>query len=226
LPHSSNKGIPVRIPKNCLPANMSESEVNELFASCLPRLKKAVRSMLSNEQDSEDALQDALLLAYRKLDQFEGRSSFLTWLYSIVRNTSRVHYRKNLARQTISVEPQDAEQAPLPQKQEFVETRPSPEEICIQKERSEILRRTTRKMPARYRAAIYYFHLEGLGEQETARRLQISESALKSQLHRSRRMLTSRMRRLYVYEVPRAPISRHFAYHPSAECAQAVSVES
>lgn len=224
LPHSTNKGIPLRIPKDRLPANMSEAEVNELFALCLPRLKKAARTMLGNEQDSEDALQDALLLAYRKLDQFEGRSSFLTWLHSIVRNTSRVHYRKNTARQTISIEPQDSDQAPMTQKQEFVETGPSPEEICIQKERSEILRRTARKMPARYRPAIRYFHLEGLGEQETARRLHVTESALKSQLHRSRRMLTARIRRLYVSEGPGAPICRQFPHHLPAECGRAVSI--
>jgi RNA polymerase sigma-70 factor (ECF subfamily) len=204
---------------------MSASEVNELFASCLPRLKKAARTMLSNEQDSEDALQDALLLAYRKLDQFEGRSSFLTWLHSIVRNTSRVHYRKNIARQMVSIEPQDADRVPLTAKQEFVETRPSPEEICIQKERSEILRRTTRRMPPRYRPAIQFFHLEGLGEQETARRLRISESALKSQLHRSRRILTSRIRRVYVSELSRAAISHHLTQHLSSECGQAVSME-
>jgi RNA polymerase sigma-70 factor, ECF subfamily len=181
--------------------------------------------MLNNEQDSEDALQDALLLAYRKLDQFEGRSSFLTWLHSIVRNTSRVHYRKNLARQTVSIEPHDAEQAPLAHKQELVETRPSPEEICIQKERSEILRRTTRRMPAKYRPAIHYFHLEGLGEQETARRLHITESALKSQLHRSRRMLTSRMRRLYGSDLSRSPMCRQFA-HLSGEHGRAMSLEN
>jgi RNA polymerase sigma-70 factor (ECF subfamily) len=226
LPQSTNQAIPVRIPKDCLPANMSEAEVNELFASCLPRLKKAVRTMLSNEQDSEDALQDALLLAYRKLDQFEGRSSFLTWLHSIVRNTSRVHYRRNVARQTISIEPQDADQALLTQKQEFVETGPSPEEICIQKERSEILRRTARKMPARYRPAIHYFHLEGLGEQETARRLQITESAVKSQLHRSRRILTARIRRLYVSRVAGGRICQPLAHHLSGECGRVVNMGS
>ena len=172
--------------------------------------------MLKNEQDSEDALQDALLLAYRKLDQFEGRSSFSTWLHSIVRNTSRSHHRKNVARQTISIEQEDAEQAPLMLKPEFLEARPSPEEICIQREHSEILRRTARKLPARYRPGFHYFHLEGLGEQETARRLQISEGALKSQLHRSRRMLKARIRRVYLSKVPHSTICRRFPNHISA----------
>ncbi len=196
MPQSSNRSMPGR-GSTRLPINMTETEINDLFAACLPRLKKGARRMLRNQQDSEDALQDALLLAHRKLDQFEGRSSFLTWLYSIVRNTSRVHYRKANSHHTISIEPQVFDQGPLLHKDEFVEQRPSPEELCIQKERSEILRRTARTIPARYRPAIQYFHLEGLGEEETAQRLRLTSSALKSQLHRSRRLLTSRIQRAY-----------------------------
>ncbi len=178
----------------CLPIHMSEAEINDLFAACLPKLKKATRKMLGNPQDCEDALQEGLLLAFRKLHQFEGRSSFSTWLHSIVRNTSRSHYRKTAGRQTVSLESDISDTAESFPKPGLAETRPSPEEICIQNERSEILRRTARTMPARYRPAIQHFHIEGLGEEETARRLHMTVSALKSQLHRSRRVLILRMR--------------------------------
>jgi len=50
---------------------VSEEQINELFASCLPRLRKASRKMLANQQDCNDALQDGLLLAFRKLHQFD-----------------------------------------------------------------------------------------------------------------------------------------------------------
>ncbi len=42
--------------------------------------------MLGSIQDSEDALQDTLLAAWRGLDGFEGRSSMRTWLYRIATN--------------------------------------------------------------------------------------------------------------------------------------------
>jgi RNA polymerase sigma-70 factor, ECF subfamily len=177
---------------------MTDAEINELFASCLPRLKKAARKMLANQQDSEDALQDGLLLAYRKLHQFEGRSSFSTWLYSIVRNTSKMHYRKHASHQTIPLETEFADENPHSPEAELAGSRPSPEELCIQNEQSEILRRATQEIPAKYHPAIQYFHLEGLGEEETARRLHITQSALKSQLHRSRRMLVTRIRKSYL----------------------------
>ena len=42
--------------------------------------------MLGSFQDAEDALQDALLAAWRGLDRFEGRASLRTWLYKIATN--------------------------------------------------------------------------------------------------------------------------------------------
>src|SRR4051794_41677964 len=43
--------------------------------------------MLGSAQDAEDALQDALLRAWRALPKFEGRSSLRSWLYTIATNT-------------------------------------------------------------------------------------------------------------------------------------------
>src|SRR6188508_3239349 len=44
--------------------------------------------MLGSVHDAEDALQDALLRAWRALAKFEGRSSLRSWLYTIATNTS------------------------------------------------------------------------------------------------------------------------------------------
>jgi RNA polymerase sigma factor (sigma-70 family) len=46
------------------------------------------RRILRSSQDAEDALQEALLRAWRALPSFEGRSSLRSWLYRIVTNTS------------------------------------------------------------------------------------------------------------------------------------------
>ena len=47
------------------------------------RLYRIIRSILGSDSDVEDVLQEAYLKAYGHLDQFEGRSSFATWLTKI-----------------------------------------------------------------------------------------------------------------------------------------------
>jgi serine protease Do len=129
---------------------MTETKVIDLFASCLPMLRKAARRMFRNRQDSEDAVQDGLLLALRKLHQFQGRSTFSTWLHSIVRHSSRMHYRAATAHQTVSLEAELTDRRPFLHEFGLVETPPSPEDICIRKKRSGILRKATEELRARY----------------------------------------------------------------------------
>jgi RNA polymerase sigma-70 factor, ECF subfamily len=200
-----------------LPSQLSDTELNDLFAACLPKLKKAAQKMLRNQQDSEDALQDGLLLAFRNLHQFQGRSAFSTWLHSIVRNSSRMHYRKAATQDLVFVELATPLERPSFADAKFIELRPSPEELCIQSERSNILRKTSRELPASYRVAFNCFHLEDLGENETARKLGITCSAVKTRLHRSRRILTSRIRRAHLPAKRKSPIFSRAGNHRAAQ---------
>src|SRR5271169_3428370 len=64
-------------------------EVQEqLFASREGRLFRTAFAVLRNREDAEDALQDGLLSAYSKMQSFEGRSSFSSWLTRIVINAA------------------------------------------------------------------------------------------------------------------------------------------
>lgn len=54
-----------------------------------------VRRLAGNEQDAEDIMQDTLLKAIDKIDQFRGDASFGTWLYSIALNQSRAQFAKS-----------------------------------------------------------------------------------------------------------------------------------
>jgi RNA polymerase sigma-70 factor, ECF subfamily len=57
-------------------------------------LYRTARSILKDDTEAEDALQDAYLLAYRGLGKFRGESSLSTWLTRIVVNESIAHSRK------------------------------------------------------------------------------------------------------------------------------------
>jgi RNA polymerase sigma-70 factor, ECF subfamily len=186
-----------------LPSEMDAAQLNELFAACLPKLRKSARRMFRNEQDSEDALQDALLLSFRKIHQFEGRSSFATWVYSILRNTSRGYHRSAATHPTVSTDQDYSSDETSVEHQDCVDDRPTPEEFCAQKERSAIFQRAAEELPERYQAAVYHFYLRGMGEEATARALGVTVSALKAQLHRSRIQLRYQIRKACKADVSR-----------------------
>jgi len=203
-----------------LPAEMTTGELNDLFAECMPKLRKVARRMFRNEQDSEDALQEALLLAFRKIHQFEGRSSFSTWVHTIVRNTSRAYYRKATAHPTVSTDVTNENEEGLPEHQAFADERPTPEQSCLQQERSQIFQEAAEELPEKYHSAVCLFYSMGLGERATARALGITISALKAQLHRSRILLSYHIRKNCMPEVKPGlsrvrPLMRHRRLHHS-----------
>src|SRR5947209_13601877 len=64
-----------------------ESAYGQLVESYRRELHAHCYRMLGSVPDAEDALQEALLRAWRGLPRFAGRSSFRSWLYTIATNT-------------------------------------------------------------------------------------------------------------------------------------------
>lgn len=70
-----------------------ESAVRELIRRLNPRLFRVARGIVDTDAEAEDALQEAYLSAFSKLDGFQERASFSTWITRIVINTSRMQRR-------------------------------------------------------------------------------------------------------------------------------------
>lgn len=177
-----------------LPIDMDDAELDDLFASCMPRLQRTARQLLRNPQDSEDAMQEGLLLAYRNLRQFEGRSAFATWLHSILRNSARTHMRRMKCRPKCSLEEELSCENVSRFEQHFVDPGLSPEEECARRERSRVLREVVQELPSRYGSAMQLCDVEGLEPRDASQILGISSSALKTCLFRARRLAARQMR--------------------------------
>ncbi len=142
---------------------------------------------------AQQSLQDTFINVYRKLNQFNGRSKFSTWLYSIVANNCLMNRRKRKLDDILESldEPPDGEDENVQkQLQSWDDT---PAEKLMNKELREHLDGAIQKLPEEYRVVFVLRDLEGKTAEETAKILQLSVPAVKSRLRRSRVFLRSEL---------------------------------
>ena len=154
--------------------------------------------MLGSVQDAEDALQEALLSAWRGLDRFEGRSSLRSWLYTIATNACL----KAIARRPKRVLPIDYGPASDPHDPP---AEPLVESVWIDAYPDEHLRYEQREsvelafvaalqlLPPRQRAALILRDVLGFSARETAAALETSPPSVDSLLQRAHKTVDARL---------------------------------
>jgi RNA polymerase sigma-70 factor, ECF subfamily len=147
-----------------------------------------------NHEDAEDALQETLLKAYRKLEQFQGSSRFYTWLVRIAMNEALMRLRKRRSDRQLSLDELvqlDGDSAP----REIEDWSEDPERSYAESELRETLERALEALGPRLCTAFLLRNVEDLSLKDTARILGLSMSAAKSRLVRARSRLRRRLRR-------------------------------
>jgi RNA polymerase sigma-70 factor, ECF subfamily len=171
-----------------------QMSLDELFAPHMPQLYHAAARVLRHPQDSEDALQEGLLAAFRHLSQFEGRAEFSTWLHSIVVRAAFMKLRHRKRENNIATIDEEFENGDLSFERLIPDQRQNPEEEYSDIENSRVLAAAIRKVPLPYRAVLQMCDIEGLMEKEAAQRLGTLVSVVKSRRYRGRRMLLRRLK--------------------------------
>ncbi|HTV59765.1 MAG TPA: RNA polymerase sigma factor [Verrucomicrobiae bacterium] len=170
--------------------------LNQLLAIYRVRLYRQALRIVGNPEDAEDAIQDAFLSAVRHLDQFEGRSKFVTWLTRVVINAAAMIRRRKLSRLEASLErsgPNDEEPSCL----EIADLKPSPEQVCSSFEIRVLLNEQFKTLSPGLRSAFRLRHVEGLSCAEAGETLGISVSAVKSRIARAKRQLAENLNHAY-----------------------------
>ncbi len=141
--------------------------------------------MLGDPIDAEDAAQEAFWRAYQNLKRYDPTRSFPTWLLSIAAHYCIDQQRKRRV-PILSVELLPEEDAPDPA--------PNPERVVGELEERSQMRRMLGKLGTQDRAAIVLRYWYEFSEEEIARALNLTVSAVKSRLHRARKDLAQNWR--------------------------------
>lgn len=162
-----------------------------------PVLYRMAFRKLGNAADAEDALQDALLSAFKNMHQFRGKAQFSTWLGSIVLNSARMQLRRRLNHNLVSLDEQDKnhKEGNLIWADWLEDGSPDAEESLRRTQTQETLERIVEELPVRLRTAFRLRVFEELTTSEAARALGVPEGTLKARFFRARKQVTTLMRK-------------------------------
>jgi RNA polymerase sigma-70 factor (ECF subfamily) len=141
-----------------------------------PMIYRFCLRMTQNEQDARDSTQDTFFKVLRRIDRYDERWRFQTWLFSVARNTCIDLHRRRKRRPT----------AP---EREFAASGPSPAEEAERKLDADRVHSALATLPDIYREVITLYHLEGMLYREIAELTGIPMGTVMNRLFRARRKL-------------------------------------
>jgi RNA polymerase sigma-70 factor (ECF subfamily) len=143
--------------------------------------------------DAEEVLQDVFTTVFRKIKNFQGKSSFSSWFYRITVNASfmKLRKRKQDSRQSY------LEELPPIAKELVNEENESGDDYTLRREVGLALEEAISKLPREYKAVFVLRDVDGLSSEEVSKILRLTIPAIKSRLHRSRLMVKRKLLKFY-----------------------------
>jgi RNA polymerase sigma-70 factor, ECF subfamily len=157
----------------------------ERFGDRVYRLAMRITGL---KEDAEEAAQDALWTAARKIGSFKGESAFGSWLYRITANAAyqKLRTRRAKAKEIALDDVLPALDDDGRHFEPMADWSSRVDEQALTGELREVLQRAIDNLPADYRTALVMHDVEGLSNPDIAETLGISLPAVKSRVHRSR----------------------------------------
>ncbi|HWH31026.1 MAG TPA: RNA polymerase sigma factor SigM [Mycobacteriales bacterium] len=142
------------------------------------RLWAVALRTLGDREEAADALQDALLSAYRSAATYRGEAKVTTWLHRVVVNACLDRVRRRAARPTVPMPATGGTEEPV-----------EPRDAVAERETALDVQAALAALPAEQRAALVLVDLQGLPVDEAARVLAVPVGTVKSRCSRGRARL-------------------------------------
>lgn len=175
-----------------IPADEAIPRLLDLYGDKLYRLGL---HQCGSEDEAYDLVQDIFTTAFRKWDQFQGRSEPSSWLYTIAVRLCRRRHRRRAGEPDRHVPLQDL----LPGHGEVIAVVPEasdPLANVIRQEAREAVDAAISTLPLRYRMPLLLKELAELSIEEVGQILGLKEATVKTRLHRARLMLRRALERV------------------------------
>ena len=167
-------------------------------------LYRVARSILRDDAEAEDVMQDAYVRAYQHLGSFEGRAKFATWLTRIAVHEALARARKRSRFQAHDFSEEHIGDAMKP----LASADRTPEQQVYDREVADVLEKAILALSEEHRLVFMLRDVEGMSTEETAESLSLTQENVKVRLHRAHVAL-----RKQLYAVVGGNASRSFQFH-------------
>ena len=170
---------------------MDRHEFARQYQAIHRQLWLVAAGMIGNRSDADDIVQEAAIVAFRKLSEFRAGSSFSAWVTEIVRRCALNHRRKNVRRQTFATAPSQLDEQLGPRAARNIDT--SQGLAAMEAEIDDAMFRVLKQLPEEACCCLLLRIIDGLPYARISEMLGIPEGTVLSHVHRSKKFARDRL---------------------------------
>ena len=161
-------------------------------------------NLTRNQMDAQDVTQEVLLTLFRKINMFQGKSAFSSWVYRITLNSSYMKLRRKKKEPNISID----ELMPLFngagfQQDKIKDWSENTESLMFANESRNVIKNAVDLLPEKEKVVFLLRDVEGVSTEKTGEILDLTVPAVKSRLHRARLFLRKKLSNYFEEYTPR-----------------------
>jgi RNA polymerase sigma-70 factor (ECF subfamily) len=164
-------------------------ELQDAVSQNLTFFYKRAHHYVGDPHDAEDAVQDALLSAYKHLERFKATAKMTTWPTIIATNSALSQLRRRPRQPQVSLDERLGGAQDFYLLDRLTDVRPSRERKCIQSELHGHPMHSVMELSPSLRKTIQLFYLDGLSTREVAHALGVPQGTAKARISRARSQL-------------------------------------
>ena len=147
-----------------------------------------------NQMDAQDVTQEVLLTLFRKINMFQGKSAFSSWVYRIAVNASYMKLRSKKKEPNVSIdELMPSFNSAGFQQEKIQDWSENTESLLFTKETRDVINKAVDLLPEKEKVVFLLRDVEGLSSEKAAEVLDLTVPAVKSRLHRARLFLRKKL---------------------------------
>jgi len=151
-------------------------------------------NLTRNQMDAQDVTQEVLLTLFRKINMFQGKSAFSSWVYRIAVNASYMKLRSKKKEPNVSIdELMPSFNSTGFQQEKIQDWSENTESLIFTKETRDVINKAVGLLPEKEKVVFLLRDVEGLSSEKTGEILDLTVPAVKSRLHRARLFLRKKL---------------------------------